>query len=423
MPDASMPPALRFMLAARRCELQGLEELARTCELVARLSGLIHALQRERGYSDLYLGRPDAGVLASLEGYTADSHQLEQQVRAGLELLVPGPSAAAGQARLFGRVAFVLYSLEELPGLRRSIREQRIAALPATESFTRIIGGLLGLVFDAADSALDPALTRALVAMFNFMQGKELAGQERATGVAGFATGYFSAELQARMAYLADGQTRCFEVFSAYAAAGGQPLWAALQNSEPEREVVRLRGLLHRTSAEARVAPELGALWFEVCTRRIDAMKQVEDALAAELRQGCQQSISQARAELENHRLLLGRLASQPAARFGQPLLFRVQDSPVADGVGAQMSRSLLDLLQEQELHLQQLEEELQEARSALQERKLVEQAKRLLMSRYQLSEQAAHERLQRSAMDHGKRLAEVASQLLEYARNSSQPV
>jgi hypothetical protein len=40
-----------FLLAAKRCEIRELEQLARTGELVNVIGRLIHALQRERGLS------------------------------------------------------------------------------------------------------------------------------------------------------------------------------------------------------------------------------------------------------------------------------------------------------------------------------------------------------------------------------------
>ena len=40
-----------FLLAARRCEIRELEQLARTGELVNVIGRLIHALQKERGLS------------------------------------------------------------------------------------------------------------------------------------------------------------------------------------------------------------------------------------------------------------------------------------------------------------------------------------------------------------------------------------
>ena len=45
-----------FLLAARLCEIADLEQLGRTADLVAVIARFIHALQRERGISSVYLG-------------------------------------------------------------------------------------------------------------------------------------------------------------------------------------------------------------------------------------------------------------------------------------------------------------------------------------------------------------------------------
>ena len=50
-----MKPALTFLIAARRCEIDELERLARTSALVGAIAELVHALQRERGLSNVYL--------------------------------------------------------------------------------------------------------------------------------------------------------------------------------------------------------------------------------------------------------------------------------------------------------------------------------------------------------------------------------
>src|SRR5690606_30647762 len=50
-----MTSTLAFLVAARRCEIHDLEQLARSCELVQAVSELVHQLQGERGASRLYL--------------------------------------------------------------------------------------------------------------------------------------------------------------------------------------------------------------------------------------------------------------------------------------------------------------------------------------------------------------------------------
>ena len=181
MHGRKMPATLRFMLASRRSELLGSEDLTRTCELVTRISQLVHALQKERGYSNIYLGGNAAHQRQQLDALSLEAEALERAVRRIWTASTEAVSAA-DKTRLFTRIAYALHSSDELPALRRRIREHAISMQDATATLVRLIGGLLAVVFEAADTASDPHITRCPVALFNFMQGKELAGRERALG-------------------------------------------------------------------------------------------------------------------------------------------------------------------------------------------------------------------------------------------------
>jgi hypothetical protein len=296
-----------------------------------------------------------------------------------------------------------------------------LTPLEATLAFTRPIGGLLSVVFEAADTAVDPDITRCLVALFNFMQGKELAGQERATGVAGFVAGQFDDEQLERLTFLWDAQQRCFDSFEEYASPALINAWGALCSEELVSEIGRLRQVATRSAGSARIGGALGELWFELTSRRIDVMKQLEDRMTEQLQQLCRQKTAQARADLDNHRALLSRLArmdaddQRPATR-----LFNVQasdlDAVPANNIGCQLNRSVLDVLHNQTLRLQELSVQLDEARRSLNERKLVDRAKRLLMLHHRLGEDEAYRMLQTTAMERSQRLADVAQTLLNYA-------
>ena len=75
--------------------------------------------------------------------------------------------------------------------------------------------------------------------------------------------------------------------------------------------------------------------------------------------------------------------------------------------------QALVDLLQAQSARLASMEVELDTARRALHERKVIERAKGALMSRLGLSEEAAFRALQKSSMDHNRRLLDVAEATL----------
>lgn len=413
MDEHAPPAALRFMLAAGLRELASLQDLVTTCELVTLVSQLVHDLQKERGWSNIWLGDAKPDRLDVLNEFSANAERAEQEMRRCLDNM--DVEGGAGRPRLLARAAFVLDALDGLPRLRRQIREQRLDTATATAGFTRLVGGLLAVVFEAADGGLDPAVTRSLVAMFNFMQGKELAGQERATGVAGFADGWFDPPRQELMRKLREGQQRSFGIFREHAGAGAQALWDGILAGKATAELARLREVGDRTAAGERVAGALAELWFDVCTRQIDAMKEVENLLAEDLLHTCRQSIARARAELDNRRMLSRRIASLPDG--GQPLLFRVQastlDEPAPDATSEELNRSILDRVQEQAQRLQQLDDELAKARTALEERRRIELAKRRLQQELGLTEQAAHEQMLRTSMESGTRLADVAGRIL----------
>ncbi|MBN6712369.1 nitrate regulatory protein [Pseudomonas capsici] len=421
MTDKNMPAALRFMLAARRSELEGLEGLASTCQMVTQVGQLVHALQRERGYSNMYLGSGKAHHLTQLDVLTAEAKAIEARVLDCFERIDLDAASASDRARLFNRIAYVMHGLDELPGLRRRIREQRLTPQDATMVLSRLIGGLLAVVFEAADTAIDPVVTRVLVAMFNFMQGKELAGQERACGVGGFLAGYFDASAHDRLEHLVQSQERCFQTFIQFADDDARRLWRNQESSDCVAQLGRLRGVALKTSEDEKVDSMLSEVWFDLNTLRIDAMRDIEIYLADGLLVKCQESIKQARADLDNHRQLLTRLVSLEAeGSVDQARLFSVQaidlDSPPADGLGPHLGRSVLDLLQSQTQRLLSANDELEEARQALNERKLIERAKRLLMDEHQLSEGQAYERLRQSAMERGQRMVDVSQTLLAFA-------
>lgn len=421
MPRSPTRPTLSYLLAARRCELAGLELLDGTCALVTRVSDLVHVLQKERGYSNVYLSSGSDQLAPALASIRDAASAVEQQLRDFLAASEPDAAQTAARARLINCIAQGLYWLDELPDLRWQVRERRIATHEATVRFTRLIGALLSIVFEAADSALDPDVTRTLVALFNFMQGKELSGQERAHGVMGFTAGYFSAEEKLRMADLLERQLRSFEIFAQYASGTAQQAWREAQAAGSQIEPMRKVAL--NTQPDMPVDPSLCELWYDVCTERIDAMRSVERLLTAELGEQCRRRIDETRAELDNHRLLLNHFGEQLDAHT-PALLFNVQARVLGtvppDGVGQEMERSLLDLIRAQTARMQETEAALHSTRSALDERRLIEQAKWLLIARHGLTEQAAHDKLQQAAMNHGVSLGEIARRILDTQRGEA---
>jgi len=64
----------------------------------------------------------------------------------------------------------------------------------------------------------------------------------------------------------------------------------------------------------------------------------------------------------------------------------------------------------------QRLRDELAEANQKLEERKLIERAKGILMESRGMSEEEAYRTLRSMAMDRGKRMSEIAKQVIDMA-------
>jgi len=399
-----MNSASAFLLAARQCEIAELEQLAKTGELVTAIARFVHALQRERGMSNIFLGSQGARFGAERLRQIAQCKDAEHVVRGQLSRLDTPAAQVRNGSRLFSRVAMVLHGLDALPQLRERIGALGIGAREATADYVRLIGGLLAVVFEAADSATDPQVSRALVALFNLMQGKEFAGQERALGASVFASGRIDGETRQQWRHLVESQQACLQVFAAFAApeilaAGQVGAGPAVQAALEQLRRIGCAG------AAAPLNPDLSQDWYDTCTRRIDAMRGIEELQAAHLRELCESRIVQARTELHDQRALLDALAADPG-----------EVGAATPPYGPHLERSLPALLQDQARRLQAMADELEAVRATLTERKVVERAKGLLMAHRNMREDEAYKALRQMAMNQNRRLVDVAAAVLSLA-------
>ncbi|WP_018862469.1 MULTISPECIES: nitrate regulatory protein [unclassified Thioalkalivibrio] len=404
-----------FLVASRKCEVVSLERLLDAVQLVGRIRALVHQLQRERGASSLWIGSGGQRYADELAQYRAESDTTAQAFREHLDgWLEPGACAHA-RSRLLGRMALALHGLSGLPSLRAEVSERTLSPMEAMRGFSELIRSLLAVVFEAADSATDPEVSRALVALLNFMQGKELAGQERAIGAAGFGRGAFDGELRQSLLHRIDTQERSFRIFSAFAPEPACAAWQELQGAGFSAEVERLRRLAC-TRDESLPDPARAETWFACTTARIDAMKEIEDLLEMHLNERCSARITADRADLGAVRDRIAQLAESElrdsvpyAVFFGAPEgLDHEEDGETVLNVPI-VGHSVMDLVQRQAARLQSVEDELHAARQALAERKTIERAKALLIQHRGLSEDQAYKLLRQTAMNQNRRLAEVA--------------
>lgn len=414
--------ASRFLIASKRCEIDALETLLGMAPWVTSVSDLIHALQRERGASNLFLGSEGSAFGEERQDHIEAARAALGIFLRSLEGLEEERPASQDRTRLFSRIAHAVHALGKLADLRASVGALQISPKAAVEAYSDLIRLLLEIIFEAADAAVDPRISRMLVALFNLIEGKEFAGQERATGAGAFAVGSVDQATCTRLVGLLEEQNRCFLYFENFAEEPVRQLWHRLQHSADTREVENLRRVFCAKEGRRALERSQSKAWFAHTTRRIDAIKEIETQLITHLEELCREKLTQAQAGLREEAGALDAFV-QADEEVGPPVVvFRgsaEMDGPgeraaiTAVASGPRLGRSLVEMLHSQSRRLQKTNEELLAAKEALEDRKVIEKAKGLLMKHRNLTEPQAHKFLRDLSMKQNRRLAEVAAALV----------
>ena len=424
-PAPQAPSAGDYLIASKACELRSLEYFLQMGKLIQCISNLVHGLQRERGASNVFLGSSGQKFAAERKTLMAQADQQMVDFESALADIHQSLTGDAVSSRLLNQIASALHGLEGLAALRRRVTDRAATAAAATDEYSGLIQSLIAVVFEAADTAVDPTIAGLLVAMVHLMNGKELCGQERAVGSAGFSSGHFDKSLAHRMVHLAEAQERCFQVFTRFADSDSMAAWERMREHEREPAISRLRNLASSVGPYKSLDSALADEWFRLMTERIDALKEVEDSVEGGFHARCAERYADARSSLAHQENLIASLDTLDARESAsQPVLVLCDaskedatgDAYSGSGVGEQFGRSIFELVEAQALRLQQMNDELQEARTALEDRKTHEKAVALLMEHRGINNSEAHRVLRKLAMDQSKKLSEVARSVIDMA-------
>lgn len=271
-----------ILLTERWATATAMRRVGSLTELVADTSALVHEVQRERGASGGFLGSKGTELAEELTTQQARTDARLAAFDARLRQ-IDGDHAVPVAGPLAGKLAAARDAFAQLGDVRRRIA---LLAIPGEDSFgffTTANTRLLDMVGEAAADVEAPDIARTIGVYLSFLQAKELAGQERAVGTAGFAAGRFDAARLRRLSMLADQQDLYFRIIAAAATPGQTTFMHQTVAGAAVDAVARMR----RTAAEGGLEGHLdgitGAAWFKAATGRIELLKQVEDRLASDL--------------------------------------------------------------------------------------------------------------------------------------------
>jgi len=244
--------------------------------LSIEIGNLVHELQKERGMSSLFLGSKGGKFGAELK---------QQRESSDVRRVRLADAVASERAVMRGTEAVSLLEksvvqLDDIERIRGAVNRLDIPPKDAIGFYTTTIGGLLTVVDSIQRMAANADLLRDVAAYLSIMEMKEQAGQERATGAAGFAAGKFAPDLFQRFLELAAAQSTYEHVALSHATKGLAEKFRRIAGDPAADEVVRLRKIAVDAVMAGRSLDVDPAQWFKVATVRIDLVKQLEDAAA-----------------------------------------------------------------------------------------------------------------------------------------------
>lgn len=424
----------RFFIAAKLAQLETLEKLESNCELVASVCDFIHQLQRERGVSNVYIASKGKHFSQRRIKQIEQTLKTQNKLQKTLERNYGNSSHNRDGYRLLTVIGLALKGIEELDGLRDKIQNQQIKTFDLTQAFCRLINRLLDIIFEAADIASDPDITKILVALFNFIQGKEYAGQERAWGAIGFAKTHFNKKICYRLAHLQKAQNGSFEVFANYVDNSTSIKWDAFQGNKCNKELEQLRNMIKGLADGSLIDSEISEVWYDIATNRIDNMHSIEVELTRILKTAAREKVEQASKELKQGEQVLDDALSEDANSSSFTLLFDTNTTGLLADVELEQPegleqmttntdtstnslvvdhKSFYDLLKSQSTHIDKMKVELEQAKQALLDQKIVSRAKLMIMQEMQINENQAYQKLQKAAMNKNTTILKIANSII----------
>jgi methyl-accepting chemotaxis protein len=251
----------------RRSTVTSISRSVDDTDLSVVAASLVHELQKERGMTAGYLG--SGGVTFADE--LVEQRKAVDERRQDLVDEHGGDAAAT--------IGEALGSLERLSSVRASVDSLSASPADAIGFYTGVNRLLLDSIGEVRNDATHHDLTQDLTSYEALLEGKELAGIERAQLANAFAADAWADGQYRTVASLAARQGAWFDAFESSANDELRAEWDELQRDAAFADVAAFRDV-----ALGHPEGSLGqdsAAWFAAATSRIDDLRAMELDLAA----------------------------------------------------------------------------------------------------------------------------------------------
>jgi len=255
------------------------EDFNKIVKLDAKISLLVHELQKERGVSAGYLASNGQNFTTKLSTQRANTDVKLDELQVYLknidmkEVLLP---------KTFNTLQTALNNAKLLNDERKKISTIEISIQESINFYTNINSIFLNFIAQTSKQAVDSELTYTTIAYYNFLQSKERAGIERAIGSSTFSNDKFAKGDKAKLDSLIAEQKSFMKNFETLASTTLITFKDTTLKNRATQEVDRMRNILKNAKRVGGFNVDANH-FFETISIKINHLKKVEDYIAKNL--------------------------------------------------------------------------------------------------------------------------------------------
>ncbi len=254
-------------------EMQKLEQLT---QLSAVYSELVHELQKERGMTAGFIGSKGTKFADKLKSQRKEASRKVTKKQSFWR------DNSSGNQAIIRLNQNINQRLSQLSNVRNRVDSLDIPLSEALAFYTKTNAQLLSISTVISEVSTDAVITKETVAYYNFIQGKERAGIERAVLSNTFANDKFPPKMLTKFIKLVSEQQTYFHGFNAFANEKNKAFYVDKLNVAAVKEVLNLRKIAFSKSSTGQFGVE-AEYWFAQSTKRIGQLKAIENNLSGTL--------------------------------------------------------------------------------------------------------------------------------------------
>lgn len=257
-------------------ESKEMNKLAEFTHLSVVYSELVHELQKERGMTAGFLGSKGKKFADKLSVQRNKTNQKNNHRNTYWN------KSEFNFQQIITINTNINQQINKLEDIRNQVDQQSISTKQAITYYTQLNTQLLSLIPVIAEYSHNAQITNEITAYYDFIQGKERAGIERAVLSNTFAKDSFANGMYKKFISLLTQQNTYFSTFNAFANSNNRLFFKQKMSDDSIIEVKKLRAIAENNADSGKFNVK-SEYWFAQSTQRINQLKSIENHIASSL--------------------------------------------------------------------------------------------------------------------------------------------